>query len=335
MTTARDLKRPEEAIDAEAGQWFARRKDAVWSLDDERKFQAWLAEPRHAEAYAAMGETVALIESMPELAALAPPPGRKRPKRIILPSALAATFALLVLGGFLAFEAMREEPSEPLAVVVADTTVQTLPDGSSITPGEGAEFDIQFSQAERRIRLAGGDAEFDVTRDPARPFVVEMGDTLVRVVGTKFTIHRGEDVITVAVEEGAVEVRRPPEEAGARRIEPMRLGAGERAEVRVPPAVMMDQRSVPAFSPPLAASPDALTDGRFVFEDARLADVIADIHRHYPAGIRIADADIADIRITTTFQADAIDQFLSIVPAIAPARVDRDADGGAAIRRRD
>ena len=52
--------------------------------------------------------------------------------------------------------------------------VRTLADGSVVELNKGAEIAVDFSGAERHIRLLRGEAHFTVEPDPSRPFVVSV-----------------------------------------------------------------------------------------------------------------------------------------------------------------
>ena len=50
-----------------------------------------------------------------------------------------------------------------------------------------------------------GEAFFDVTKDPNRPFVIQIDNNQVTVLGTSFNLKNGED-FELALVEGKVEV---------------------------------------------------------------------------------------------------------------------------------
>lgn len=88
-------------------------------------------------------------------------------------------------------------------------TQLTLEDGSKIwmNSESSIQYATKFSQEERRLRLSG-EAYLEVARDEKRPFIVEVGQINVRVLGTRFNINAYEEnnEIRVALLEGSVEM---------------------------------------------------------------------------------------------------------------------------------
>jgi len=66
----------------------------------------------------------------------------------------------------------------------------TLPDGSVVVLNANSwiEYPEKFSDSTRNIRL-GGEAFFDITKDPTHPFVIEAGQFKTEVLGTSFSIR--------------------------------------------------------------------------------------------------------------------------------------------------
>jgi ferric-dicitrate binding protein FerR (iron transport regulator) len=84
-----------------------------------------------------------------------------------------------------------------------------LSDGSSIImePQSVLEYPEVFAPDLRQVRLTG-QAFFEVTRDPQRPFLVHSGEIITRVLGTSFTVRNleEEDNVVVQVKTGKVSV---------------------------------------------------------------------------------------------------------------------------------
>ena len=82
--------------------------------------------------------------------------------------------------------ATRDSVQTPLA-----TNQQAmLPDGSHVELGARSVLDVDFTGAQRRMRLRDGQAFFRVKHDTLHPFVVEAGTVSVTAVGTAFDVRR-------------------------------------------------------------------------------------------------------------------------------------------------
>ena len=129
-------------------------------------------------------------------------------KRMVFWLRLAAAVLLAVAAVW--FLRLRQ-PSVPGPVIAASDTAltETLADGTVLTLDRqsGVALAAGFNTRERRLRLHGK-AGFAVAHDTARPFVVEVQDLEVRVVGTVFRVDESADSasVTVTVSEGKVRV---------------------------------------------------------------------------------------------------------------------------------
>ena len=90
------------------------------------------------------------------------------------------------------------------------TQVQ-LPDGSLLRLDTDTQLDVALYAQRREVRLAQGQAMFQVQGDAARPFDVLAGPVRITVVGTRFAVRytpgmAGYDGVRVAVEEGRVQM---------------------------------------------------------------------------------------------------------------------------------
>lgn len=140
--------------------------------------------------------------------------------RRALPAAAAAAVLLLLVVNWLA-------GGDASVATYANTGSQVqavqLPDKSTVTLAPGTKVEFAADDQGREALLIG-EARFEVTSEPGRPFaVVGEGFRLV-VVGTEFTVSTGEPS-TVDVHEGHVRLR------GALEADWVDLYAGDRAIV--------------------------------------------------------------------------------------------------------
>src|SRR3984893_17167442 len=135
-----------------------------------------------------------------------PAAGRAKPlglrQRKLALSAAAAL--LLAVGGslYLAFDPNGESYATPAGGLAS----VPMPDGSHVTLNTDSQIRIALTDTERRVELGHGEAFFEVSKDPKRPFVVRAGDKRVIAVGTKFSVRREGDDIEIVVTEGKVRV---------------------------------------------------------------------------------------------------------------------------------
>lgn len=83
-----------------------------------------------------------------------------------------------------------------------------LSDGSSIWLDKNSKLtvDKSFGESERKVALEGR-AFFDISRDEARPFIIDANQVDVQVLGTSFTVDANDNTPAVAVKSGKVEVK--------------------------------------------------------------------------------------------------------------------------------
>lgn len=136
--------------------------------------------------------------------------------------AAAAVLALVVAAVF--FFRNPSETQEVQIAATANTLTDTLTDGSVVVLNRNSALRIagNFNKKERRMRLEG-EAYFEVAHDREKPFVIEVQQLEVKVVGTEFNVDNRSEPgrVKVSVTEGKVQLS-----AGAQSL---LLVAGEQA----------------------------------------------------------------------------------------------------------
>lgn len=275
---------------------------------EEAELQAWQAsDPRCMGAYA-RARAVALHTQ--RAAALGPSfrstpaPIQKKPdlsrRRWVLSACAATVLGATGLGIFRAFFAAqgqryRTRKGEIRQIALADGTV--------ITMNTDSELSVRFTDARRDVNLMEGEALFDVAHNALKPFYVSAGQTLVRVVGTSFSVMKiAGSPVRVLVREGVVEVTR----RGAGADEQVRLLA--HMGVSLPAAPILPMKATPIAVATLStAELDrelAWRDGRIAFEGETLARAAAEFARYSDVRIVIADPSLAKEEIAGLYQAD-------------------------------
>jgi transmembrane sensor len=164
---------------------------------------------------------------------------------------VTALAVALLIGGIIKYNGSKAPPSQaapgPL-VARAGTSLSTLggerdsedqlSDGSSIQLEAGSRLEVLENTSKTFVSvLRRGRGTFAVQPGGPRRWTIEAGLATVEVVGTRFTVARGEASVEVEVQHGVVLVR---SDLIADRVQ--RLSAGQRLSVRLP-AVPTDLRT--------------------------------------------------------------------------------------------
>ena len=240
-------------------------------------------------------------------------------RRRTLAFACAAALLLAVGGAF--FLALAPN-GERYATPVGGLASVPMADGSNITLNTDSQIRIALTDTERRVELGHGEAFFEVSKDPNRPFVVRAGDKRVIAVGTKFSVRREGDDIEIVVTEGKVRV----EDGAAERDS--RVGAA--ADVFLTPGsiaraddagVLVQRRSLPEAEEHLS-----WRTGRLMFRNQGLAEAIAEFNRYNTRKIVIQDPAIASLKIEGNFRATNVEAFVRLLESGFPVRAEVRAD---------
>jgi len=194
----------------------------------------------------------------------------------------------------------------------AITTVP-LSDGSKVTLNTDSQIHVELNPTMRRIKLDQGEAFFEVAKDAARSFVVDIADKRVVAVGTKFSVRRDNNDIRVLVTEGRVRIERRGISSEAVQTQ---LTAG--SEARTAQAAILVDQPAPAQVEQLLS----WRTGYIMFRDTALADAVADFNRYTARKIVIEDPAIAGIRIGGNFRSDDADAFLWLLQSGFPINVE-------------
>lgn len=242
---------------------------------------------------------------------LAKPAARlKRSKRWSWP-AIAACFvvAALSLGVMFPWVADRLMPGVDAVYVtgVGQQRIEQLEDGSTVTLGGSSQLTVVFDDQQRLIILERGEVFFQVATDTARPFVVEAGKGEIRAVGTAFNVNKRQDMVTVSVVEGIVDVSR-------RQLGPVAEPTGSSKQQRLLQGHELEfDRNGETWQAKQDIDLERATawrQGRLAFLNERLDRVIEDVNRYSEQKLLLGDGELADLRYTgTVFNAD-IDSWL-------------------------
>lgn len=237
--------------------------------------------------------------------------------------AAMAALSILFASTMISLDSSRSDTPQ-YATRTAEMREVPLEDGSLVTLGARSKLAVKFSVTVRHVQLGQGEAFFSVAKNTARPFVVEAGDTLIRVVGTRFNVNYSGERVRVTVLEGVVDLMRKDGSveriAADLTIPKVRLLAGQQA-------IDSTNLPMPHLEEARAVQPGGWRAGRFSYQDAPLAEIVADANRYRKGEIRIASTVLANERVTTSFTVAQVDQMLDTLADALPVQVQHNPDG--------
>ncbi len=187
-----------------------------------------------------------------------------------------------------------------------------LPDGSHVWLNNGSRlrFPLRFHGKIRRVELEG-EAYFEVHHNTRQPFVVDAGGLEVVAVGTSFDVmaYPGEEDLEVTLKEGKVLINK--------------RGEGRRTQnllVMQPRQHAVYRRSQQKLYY-VTEDPDkyiSWTEGRLIFRNDPLDDVIRRLSRWYNVDIEVEDPRLHDFTYTATFVDESLVQVLDLLKIATP-----------------
>ena len=320
-------------IEKQACEWLAVMRSDCKTAGEVEQFRAWLeADARHQAAY---DEVYAHWLELSGLRGMIDPasyqelgaPGARRRFAAIAwtrPALAAAAGLLLTVAVLFALTLRQPAPAEAgdYTTSTAEIKEVELPDASQATLGALSAMEVAYSATERRVALIAGEAFFAVEPDAARPFVVVVAGAEIRALGTKFEVRRSRAGVRVSVLEGKVEVTQT--RLSAKRV----LAAQER--VRVEPSGQLSE-----IQPVRQSRPGLWRQGRLVYENATLSEVMSDADRYYAGNIIIDAEDLRTLPVSAAFRTDQIQEMMDALSLSLPISVRKLSNGDMVIRHWD
>lgn len=148
-------------------------------------------------------------------------------------------------------------------------------------------YPVQFIGEERKVELTG-EAFFEVARNEKVPFLVESGDQTVKVLGTEFNIssYKENSLISTTLVKGSVEVfiKNKPDKKQT-------LVPNEQITISKIDGLISKQKVNPYQY-------IAWKDGRFVFDDQNLCEIMKTLSKWYNVDVVFAREELKNFRFT-------------------------------------
>ena len=195
-------------------------------------------------------------------------------------------------------------------VILPDSSIVWLKDCSTL------EYPQQFARDERRVLLTG-EALFEVTKNPAYPFVVQCGALTARVLGTSFNIKSGSEAVEVMVLTGKVAL------SSDKSKKPVIVLSNEKGRYQAGSDKI--EKLVPAVAEDRALT--AGTEYSMFFENTRLLEVIQRIQDKFNVHIELENTGLYSCTINADFTDQSLQGTLSVITQMLKAEYESTANG--------
>lgn len=223
------------------------------------------------------------------------------PWRII---GIAATLIGFLLAVGLVFNNLSINGSNQLmtAMAIDEIVIDSMKDGSVVTINQNSHIEYweTFTGGERRVDLVG-EAFFEVAEDSTKPFVVDLGELEVTVLGTSFNVKANyeDDFIEVVVEAGKVLV-----------------ADDDGQEVILLPGDKGIYYKTTGELVKLLNDNVAYQWWRFkklVFSNTTLHEVVTVLNEQYKANLSLDDSTSGQCKFTGSFEDESLDTILQVI----------------------
>lgn len=328
--SAHDVERPSAAARAEAAVWVARLHGPNRTKEVEGGLRRWLADdPQHPVAFEIMTDT---WERSARL--------RRRPIERVASwevvgfrlSFSRAALGIVATAVLAVFGTLFYLHSDVIATGIGELRTLSLQDGTRIFMDSNTRLVVQYEKARREVRLESGQAFFEVTRNPRRPFFVRAGGHLIRDLGTQFDVRSDAQGLAVTLVEGKVTVSPISARPRAPTLSDRSSNAAQRAVPAAYATLALSAGERVTFTPagaPVIDRPPfnvvtAWERSQIVLDNTSLQDAVSEMNRYSRQKIMIDSAALRRIRVSGIFQAGDSQNFAAAVARTYHMRASQD-----------
>jgi transmembrane sensor len=304
-------------IDIRAGEWLARLDRGNTAPELLEDFNRWReVDARHGAAYARLAATWQALDRVqvlqPALDATIQPDHVRGQRRPAPDRRKAAGFA--VAASVLIAAAVWVWRSAPRAEFYETTRGGfqrvVLGDHSAIELNTDTRLRVELSSTIRKIELIRGEANFEVSHDATRPFVVLVGRTGVLAVGTRFDVLKLDNSVEVTVDEGRVMIGAPELLEHARSLEPNLSPLVVAGQTAVAGSDGVKLKVLPKDA---VARKLAWQDQMLAFDGDSLVEVVTQFNRYNDKQLVIVDPSVAALKVGGYFRPTNLDAFVNVL----------------------
>lgn len=234
-------------------------------------------------------------------------------KRIVPVRALynVVKVAAVLLIGIVIFQlVVNRNPLKTVSSDINSVVPVKLADGSGIflNSGSSVKFPERFAGTNREVYFCG-EAFFEIAPDPAHPFIIEAGETRVKVLGTSFNLKAYPETNTIEVVVNSGRVLFYHVDENDKVLGEVELNKGEKG---------VFNRNTGKIARLLNDEPNYLSwkTGILVFHGTTLDQVFSIIGKKYNVHFNVNNKDLCQLKLTATFDNESLDAVLEVLKLV-------------------
>ncbi len=292
----------QETLEERAITWFMRTREPMCDQEHET-FEQWLSVKEHKQAYDDVCQTWSALDACALTHKIAPLNTAVCSRRAFL---YTAASLMMGIGAYGLYQHYLNTPIYARTFVSrqSETMEVTLPDGTHVSLDADTRLEVAYYTHQRETKVLQGQVMFSVISDPQKAFHVKASETLVTVVGTRFSVRNIDDIVKVAVQEGHVCVTHTT--------------LARTFDLLPSDGLIVKNTKIT----PLKVTPElvgAWQNGRVAFEDATLEETLREFARYGEKRL-VASDEVKNIRVTGSFDITNSGNFATALPSVIPIR---------------
>jgi transmembrane sensor len=236
---------------------------------------------------------------------------RKNNFRILIAAATVA--CLVAIGGLSLWIAGKTSFQQMVAASTIVTTNEGekahifLADSTEIILNSESklQYNGHYNIKDRTVKFTG-EAFFDVSTNPEKPFVVQLDQMRISATGTRFNIFSfgNEDRVETTLEEGAITV-------SIKGKEPVNVKSGQQVVYFVKSKkVLVRDVATDTYT--------SWKENKLRFNDTPFEEVLRRIGRKYNVKFEITNRDLLNLKYTATFIDESIEEVMQMLKTVSP-----------------
>ncbi len=185
----------------------------------------------------------------------------------------------------------------------------TLPDGTLVALNSNSQltFPKHFKGDVREVTIQG-EAFFDVTPDPEKPFIINAGNAQVKVLGTSFNVNAypENETVEVVVKTGKVQLIRKIQGNNSETSDKVFLVPGDKGTlINESNLIEKTENKNPNYM--------AWKTHDLIFDDVPLSEVIQCLEKVYHVDIRVTEPGMNNLLLNAHFNKKPVDFVMDVV----------------------